>query len=123
MLNDIIAHYIRYNMTKGGDNVYEDKFPLRLAQLRTEKGVSARDMSISIGQNHGYINNIESGKSLPAMQKFFFICDFLTISPKDFFDIDAKNTIKIQEIMNKLKLLNNSQLEMVDSVIKELLKK
>lgn len=109
-------------MIKGGDNVYEDKFPIRLAQLRNQKGISARDMSISIGQNHGYINNIENGKALPAMQKFFLICRFLTISPKDFFDIDTKNPIKLQEIVNKLKLLNNSQLEMIDSVIKELLK-
>lgn len=34
--------------------MYEDEFPLRLAQLRQQKGVSARDMSLSIGQNAGY---------------------------------------------------------------------
>ena len=28
--------------------MYEDEFPLRLAQLRQQKGVSARDMSLSI---------------------------------------------------------------------------
>ena len=37
----------------------EKEFSLRLAQLRGEKGVSARDMSLSIGQNASYINNIE----------------------------------------------------------------
>ena len=31
--------------------MYEDEFPIRLAQLRQQKGVSARDMSLSIGQN------------------------------------------------------------------------
>ena len=41
----------------------EKDFSLRLAKLREEKGVSARDMSLSMGQNPGYINNIESGKS------------------------------------------------------------
>ena len=35
----------------------EKDFSLRLAQLREKKGVSARDMSLSIGQNPGYINN------------------------------------------------------------------
>lgn len=40
----------------------EKEFSLRLARLRSEKGVSARDMSLSMGQNPGYINNIESGK-------------------------------------------------------------
>lgn len=47
--------------------MYEDEFPLRLSQLRNKKGVSARDMSLSIGQNSGYINNIESGKAMPSM--------------------------------------------------------
>jgi len=36
----------------------EKDFALRLAQLREKKGVSARDMSLYIGQNQGYINNI-----------------------------------------------------------------
>ena len=34
----------------------EKDFALRLAQLRTKKGVSAREMSLAIGQNQGYIN-------------------------------------------------------------------
>lgn len=38
----------------------EKDFSLRLAKLREEKGVSARDMSLSMGQNPGYINNIEA---------------------------------------------------------------
>lgn len=38
-------------------------FATRLTTLREKKGVSARDMSLSIGQNPGYINNIESGKA------------------------------------------------------------
>ena len=45
----------------------EKDFSLRLAQLREKKGVSARDMSLSMGQNPGYINNIESGKSMPSL--------------------------------------------------------
>ena len=34
--------------------VYEEQFSKRLAELRIKKGVSARDMSLSIGQNPGY---------------------------------------------------------------------
>ena len=50
----------------------EKEFSLRLAQLRSEKVVSARDMSLSIGQNASYINNIENGKALPSMTGFFY---------------------------------------------------
>lgn len=36
----------------------EKDLALRLARLREKKGVSARDMSLSIGQNPRYINTI-----------------------------------------------------------------
>ena len=54
----------------------EKDFALRLAQLREKKNVSAREMSLAIGQNPGYINNIESGKSLPSLPGVFYICDY-----------------------------------------------
>ena len=53
--------------------MYEEEFAERLVALRMKKGVSARDMSLSIGQNAGYINNIENGKALPSMTSFFYI--------------------------------------------------
>ena len=40
--------------------MFEDLFYQRLIKLRTEKGVSARDMSLSIGQSPGYINSLEN---------------------------------------------------------------
>ena len=55
--------------------MYEEEFPIRLAKLRTKKGVSARDMSLSIGQNAEYINNIETGKALPSMSSFFIFAN------------------------------------------------
>ena len=64
--------------------MYEEQFPVRLAKLRTAKGVSARDMSLSIGQSAGYINHIENGKALPSMAGFFYICEFLDITPQEF---------------------------------------
>lgn len=62
----------------------KEDFIKRLSQLRIYKGVSARDMSLSIGQSAGYINNIENGVNLPSMTAFFYICDYLGVSPKDF---------------------------------------
>ena len=39
---------------------YLDWFPVRLAELRGQKNVSARDMSLSLGQSESYINKIEN---------------------------------------------------------------
>ncbi|MDD2627205.1 MAG: helix-turn-helix transcriptional regulator, partial [Candidatus Methanomethylophilus sp.] len=58
-------------------------FSLRLARLRELKGVSARDMSLSIGQNPGYINNIETGKSKPSLEGILYICEYLGVTPSE----------------------------------------
>ncbi len=102
--------------------MYEEMSPIRLAELRNQKGVSARDMSLSIGQNPGYINNIETGKALPSMAAFFFICDFLEITPQEFFDTDAKAPTEIRTITSNLKKLDKNQLQNISFIIKELAK-
>ncbi len=50
--------------------IYEDFVPERLAKLRTRKGVSARDMSLSLGQANNYINNIENKNHFPPCRPF-----------------------------------------------------
>lgn len=102
--------------------MYEEMFPIRLAELRTKKGVSARDMSLSIGQNPGYINNIETGKALPSMSAFFFICDFLGITPKEFFDTDSKDPEELRTLTENLKKLDQNQLQNISSIVKGLIK-
>ena len=103
--------------------MYENEFQTRLAQLREKKGVSARDMSLSIGQNPGYINNIETGKALPSMSGFFYICEYLQLSPRDFFDTDAKNPEKLNELIKALKRLDDKQLDSIASIVQGLVKK
>lgn len=80
-------------------------------------------MSLSIGQNPGYINNIETGKELPSMSGFFYICEYLQLSPKDFFDIDAKNPEKLNELIKDLKKLDDKQLDSIASIVQGLVKR
>lgn len=101
---------------------FEEKFAERLSQLRLAKGVSARDMSLSIGQSAGYINNIENKNNLPSMSSFFYICEYLEISPQDFFDFDNKNPEKINEIVGYLKQVDDEQLNNLISIVKGLIK-
>lgn len=68
-----------------------DQFSNRLSQLRIEKGISAREMSLDLGQNESYINRIENGKSMPSFEQFFNLCDYLNITPKDFFNEEKQN--------------------------------
>ena len=80
----------------------DKEFSLRLAKLRTQKGVSARDMSLSMGQNPGYINNIETGKSMPSLSGFFYICDYLDITARDFFDDGNEYPEQLRAVLSSL---------------------
>lgn len=101
---------------------FEEKFAERLSQLRLAKGVSTRDMSLSIGQSAGYINNIENKNNLPSMSMFFYICEYLEISPQDFFNFDNRNPEKLNEIMGYLKQVDDEQLNNLIGITKGLIK-
>ena len=102
--------------------ISEDEFAKRLTELRMAEGVSSRDMSLSIGQSAGYINNIENKNHLPSMASFFYICEYLNISPKDFFDTDSKNPEKLNELIESLKQLDDDQLNNILAIVRDIIK-
>ena len=102
--------------------MYEYEFSNRLSQLRMDKGVSARDMSLSIGQNPGYINNIETGKALPSMKGFFFICEYLEITPMEFFNFDTAHPKELELICKDLNKLTETQFNCIREIISDLTK-
>ncbi|MCL2124226.1 MAG: helix-turn-helix domain-containing protein [Desulfovibrionaceae bacterium] len=100
--------------------MFEASFRKRLIELRMKKDVSARDMSLSMGQSEGYINKIESGHSLPSLTGFFYICDYFRISPKEFFDDGLCYPPLLTELTNHLKALNHKQIENILSIVKDM---
>lgn len=90
---------------------------LRLSKLREEKDISARDMSLKLGQNAAYINNIETSKALPSMSMFFNICNFLEITPSDFFNDDIENPSAFNKLCKQLSALSSSQLNLLTNLI------
>ena len=98
----------------------EKDFSMRLATLRTKKNVSAREMSLSIGQNQGYINHIESGQGTPSLSGIFYICEYLGITPSQFFDFDLKNPEKLNKINEYLTKLNDKQLNALEMFLKSM---
>lgn len=98
-------------------DVYNNDFGIRLSRLRMQKGVSARDMSLSIGQNAGYINCIENGRSLPSMKSFFLICDYLDITPQDYFNYQTSFPKKLSSAVDNLCHLDDEKLNHISSVI------
>ncbi len=100
--------------------MFEDFFAERLISLRNQKNVSAREMSLALGQNGSYINRIENKQAFPSMQAFFYICEYLQISPQDFFDMGNPAPMKINQIIEESKKLDDIQLDTIIAVIKGL---
>lgn len=100
--------------------MFEELFYQRLMKLRVEKGVSARDMSLSIGQSAGYINALENRTGFPSMQVFFYICEYLGVTPSEFFDESNSHPEVYREIMEDIKALDYDNLQNVKGIIKGL---
>lgn len=100
--------------------MYEEFFSQRISSLRNQKNVSAREVSLSIGQNESYINRIENKKTFPSMQCFFYICEYFNITPRDFFDVEESHLINLKDVITELKDLDSSQLETILAVAKGL---
>ena len=100
---------------------WTENFHHRLSILRCKKGVSARDMSLSLGQNPSYINSIENGKAFPTMTNFFAICDYLDITPSDFFEQELSDPKTFRLLSEDLKKLNHYKLTLLHQIVKELI--
>ena len=57
----------------------------RIAELVKVKKISTIKMSEDLAQSKDYIDNIIEHKQLPSMQSFLAICDYLELSPAEFF--------------------------------------
>ena len=100
--------------------MFEDLFYDRLIKLRERKGVSAREMSLAIGQSPGYINGLENRNGFPSMQVFFYICEYFGISPKDFFDSENRSPAAVEALTDDLKTLTDSQIASIADIVRGL---
>ena len=100
---------------------YEQLLVKRIAELRQKRGVSARDMSLTMKQNVNYVNRIEHVQMMPSMQGFFAICEYLNITPKDFFDFENSQPERLKGLIENLKKLDDTALGYVTGIAQKML--
>lgn len=103
--------------------MYKEFTQDRIAQLRIQRKVSARDMSLSLGQNNSYINQIENKKALPSLQGLFYICEYFGITPHQFFDEESAHPAQLAELMEDLKKVDSATLEHISALVKTIISK
>ncbi len=99
---------------------YIEWFYKRLTELRLQKNVSARDMSLSLGQSESYINKIENRRTLPSLTGFFYICEFFGITPAEFFNTMSASPQKTKALLNEIEQLTPDQTDHILALVKDL---
>jgi transcriptional regulator with XRE-family HTH domain len=75
----------------------------RIAELREQKGTTEYQMSLALGRGKSYIQNIMVGRALPSLTEFLKICNFLEVTPKEFFDTVLKNPSLFNKAVEKMR--------------------
>ena len=99
---------------------YEKFIRDRLTKLRLNKNVSEYRMSLDLGHSDSYIRNITSGKALPSMSEFLYICEYFNVTPKEFFDESIDNPALINELVSLSNSLSNEDLLVLISMANRL---
>lgn len=85
----------------------------RITELRLKKGDSEYKMSTYMGKSKGYIQAITSGRSLPSMTEFLYMCEYFGVTPQQFFDCSADNPALINEALSLMEGMKDDDLKAV----------
>ena len=80
-------------------------------------------MSLDMGHSRGYIQAISSGRSLPSWPEFLYACEYLGVTPRDFFDEEVDNPALLRQAIDGLKNLNDDDLTLILNNINRLREK
>lgn len=94
----------------------------RITELRIKKGVSEYKMSLDLGHSKSYVQSISSGKALPSFSEFLYICEYLGVTPKEFFDTDISEPQMIRKLTNLAQQLSEEDISLLINMAERLLR-
>ncbi|MBE6708916.1 MAG: helix-turn-helix transcriptional regulator [Ruminococcaceae bacterium] len=95
----------------------------KITSLRLKKNISEYKLSLDLGHSKGYIQGISSGRSLPSLGEFLYMCEYFGITPKEFFDEEIENPMLVQKLYSIAKDMSEEDLCALIGVAEQLNKK
>lgn len=92
----------------------------RISELRTKKNVSEYRMSTDLGHSKSYMQSISSGRSMPSMSEFLYICEYLGVTPKEFFDDSIEEPQLVQKLYELTRNMSQENLEVLITLAERL---
>ena len=92
----------------------------RITQLREARNISERKMSLDLGHSTSYIRSITSGRSLPSMGEFLYICEYLDVTPMEFFNEDREYSPLQKRAMDYIYTLSDDDIQLMIGLIERI---
>lgn len=89
----------------------------RYAAIRLAHNISARKLSLELGQSSEYINQIENGKNLPSLEGLFNFCDYFHLSLGEFFEENYAYPVEYKKIIMELNKFDALELKQIYDLI------
>lgn len=85
----------------------------RISVLRTKKNVSEYRMSTDLGHSKSYIQSISSGRAVPSLGEFLYICEYLGVTPQEFFDVETNEPQLVQQLHKLTRNMSEADLKIL----------
>lgn len=92
----------------------------RISVLRTKKNISEYRMSTDLGHSKSYIQSISSGRAVPSLNELLYICEYLGVTPKQFFDEETEEPELVNKLLELTRKMNSDDLDMLVSLAERL---
>ena len=92
----------------------------RISKLREQKQVSERKMSLDLGHSTSYIRSITPGRTLPSMSEFLYICEYLGVTPMEFFNEDKATTLMQQKAIDYIYSMSDEDVSLMIGFIERM---
>ena len=96
---------------------YDEFIRTRITELRMQKNISEHKMSLDLDKSESYIRGITSGAALPSLKELFNIISYFNITPTEFFAPMEDADTPYRELCEKLRTLDDDDLEKVSTFI------
>lgn len=95
-------------------NIIREKY----AAIRLAHGISARKLSLELGQSSEYINQIESGKCMPSVEGMLNFCSYFGISVGELFSDEWRFPVEYGKIYSELNKMDVMAINQIYELLK-----
>ncbi|MBS7002135.1 MAG: helix-turn-helix transcriptional regulator [Enterocloster clostridioformis] len=99
------------------DTQYDEFIRNRITELRMNKNISEHRMSLDLDKSGSYVRGITSGAALPSLRELFNIINYFEMTPAEFFAPLENSDTPYHRLCEKLRMLDDDDLEKVDIFI------